>query len=149
MHIKITLPNLGEEVTSFDDLLQWYDKTIVYFYPKDDTPWCTIQANDFSANIQAFRDLWVQVVWISKDDHTSHCSFIKKHGLHIPLITDTDLTLHNKFGTRWEKNMYGKKVMATIRSTFLLDKNWNILQERKNVKADGHVEKVLAYLSKT
>ena len=123
--------------------LSKYKQTIVYFYPKDNTPGCTIEAHDFTKYKDLFNKNWIWIVWVSKDSESSHQKFIEKQCLNIDLISDEDLSLHKQFGVRWEKNMYGKKIMWVIRSTFLLDQSWNILKEWRNVKASGHVEKII------
>lgn len=123
-----------------------YPQTIVYFYPKDDTPGCTIQAHDFSTHKAVFNKNNIGIVGISKDSEASHCKFIEKQWLTIDLIADEDLSLHKQFDVWWEKNMYGKIVQWAIRSTFLLDQKWNILKERRNVRANGHVEKIIEEL---
>lgn len=94
--------------TEFTDLLQQAKQTLLYFYPQDETPGCTLEAITFTLYIQTFLDAGIQVVGVSKDSSESHCRFIEKDGLQIPLISDTDLTLHKQFGARGEKNMYGK-----------------------------------------
>ncbi len=123
--------------------LSKYKQTIVYFYPKDNTPGCTIEAHDFTKYKELFNKSWIWIVWVSKDSEKSHQKFIEKQCLNIDLISDEDLSLHKQFGARWEKNMYGKIVQWVIRSTFLLDGNWKILKEWRNVKAAGHVEKII------
>jgi peroxiredoxin Q/BCP len=123
--------------------LKKYKQTIVYFYPKDNTPGCTIEAHDFSKHKELFNKNSIWVVWVSKDSESSHQKFIEKQCLTIDLISDEDLNLHKQFDVRWEKNMYGKIVHWTIRSTFLLDHSWKILKEWRNVKAAGHVEKII------
>ena len=80
--------------------LQKYTQTIVYFYPKDDTPGCTIEAHDFSTYKELFNKHDIGIVGISKDSEASHCKFIEKHNLTIDFIADEDLSLHKKFGTR-------------------------------------------------
>jgi peroxiredoxin Q/BCP len=77
-----------------------YRQTIVYFYPKDNTPGCTMEAKDFSTNKKLFDDKSIGIVGISKDSVESHCRFIEKHDLTIDLISDTDLELHKQFGVR-------------------------------------------------
>ncbi|HCB51270.1 TPA: hypothetical protein DEP21_01655 [Patescibacteria group bacterium] len=79
------------------DHLKQNKQTIVYFYPKDNTPGCTIEAKDFSTYYDKFLKHDIGVVGISRDSYESHCKFIEKHGLTIPLITDSDLTLHKQF----------------------------------------------------
>ena len=126
--------------------LKKHKQTIVYFYPKDNTPGCTIEAHDFSTHKELFNKNGIGVLGVSKDSEASHDKFIEKQCLTIDLIADEDLSLHKKFGTRWEKNMYGKIVQWAIRSTFLLDQQWNILKEWRNVRANGHVEKIMKEL---
>jgi thioredoxin-dependent peroxiredoxin len=128
------------------EYLQKFPQTIVYFYPKDDTPGCTIEAHDFSIYKELFHKNWIWIVWVSKDSESSHQKFIDKQCLLIDLISDEDLTLHKQFGVWWEKNMYGKKIMWVVRSTFLLDAQWTILHEWRNVKAAGHVQKLMEEL---
>ncbi len=97
--------------------------TLLYFYPKDDTPGCTREGIDFSLKQKDFQMRDIQVIGVSQDSHTSHCSFHSKYNLTIPLISDPDHELHNdtRFRVWGEKTMYGKKYMGTVRSTFLLD----------------------------
>jgi peroxiredoxin Q/BCP len=132
-HKKDTLKNL----------LASHTKTILYFYPKDNTPWCSVEAKDFTCMKQKFDDLWIHIIWVSKDSLASHDKFIKDMELDIDLISDPELILHKEFGAFGEKNNYWKIVMWVIRSTFLLDNNGEIIRSWKNVKAKGHVEKVL------
>lgn len=128
---------------SLNQLLQRSPKTILYFYPKNDTPGCTVEALDFSERIEAFTDAGVQIIWISRDSAESHCGFISKHSLKPYYLCDSDLILHKQFQAYGEKNNYGKIVTGIIRSTILLDKSWTILQERHNVRAKWHAERVL------
>jgi peroxiredoxin Q/BCP len=127
-------------------LLNKYKQTIVYFYPRDNTPGCTIEAHDFSLHKETFNKNWIWIVGISKDSEESHCKFIEKQNLTIDLISDADLSLHKQFGAWWEKNMYWKIVQWTIRSTFLLNKNWEVIKEWRNVKANGHVDNLIKEL---
>lgn len=131
---------------SLGDLLSAHDKTIVYFYPKDNTPGCTIESKDFTCLKQDFTKKGIHIIWVSRDDIESHKHFIDSESLDLDLIADTDGKLHEQFGVIGEKNMYGKISVWVIRSTFLLDKTWNVLKEWRNVKATGHVEKVLKEL---
>lgn len=117
--------------------------TILYFYPKDNTPGCSLEARTFSSLLSEFEQRGVQIIGVSRDSSDSHCSFISKQGLTIGLITDVELTLHRQFAARGEKKNYGKVYEGTIRSTFLLDSKGQILKERRNVKATGHAERVL------
>ena len=117
---------------------------VVYFYPKDDTPGCTVEGKDFSAKHQAFLAADTQVIGVSRDSLASHQKFIAKHGLTITLVSDADERLCQAFGVIKEKNMYGKKVMGIERSTFLIDAQGVLRQSWRGVKVPGHVEEVLA-----
>ena len=94
--------------TTFSEILKTHKQTIFYFYPKDNTPCYTIEAKDFSTHLKTFLKNNIQVIGLSKDSEKSHCGFIEKQELTIPLISDPELILHKQFGTRGEKNMYGK-----------------------------------------
>ena len=122
--------------------------TILYFYPKDNTPGCTLEAQDFTRLKADFEALGVEIFGVSKDSEASHENFCAKHGLGITLISDPDGVLHEKFGAIGEKKNYGKTYIGTIRSTFLLDSaTGEIVQEWRNVRAKGHAERVLAELT--
>ncbi len=118
---------------------------VVYFYPKDDTPGCTVEAKEFAAAAADICAAGARVVGISKDSVKSHCRFRDKYGLNFPLLSDPDLKVHEAFGSYGEKTMYGKKVMGTIRSTFLVE-DGTITRVWPGVKVAGHVEAVLAAL---
>lgn len=133
--------------TTLKDILSQSGKTLFYFYPKNDTPGCTLENTDFTSLKSDFESLWIQLIWVSKDTIESHQKFCGKYGLQNPLISDSDLELHHFFGAYGEKNNYGKIVQGVIRSTFLLDKEGNILQSWKNVKATRHAQKILKELS--
>ncbi len=121
-------------------------KTLVlYFYPKDDTPGCTREAQAFTKARADIEKAGGVVVGVSKDSVAAHCKFRDKYGLSIPLLSDPDLTLHQAFGAYGEKNMYGKKVMGTIRSTFLV-RDGKVVHVYPSVKVDGHADEVLAFL---
>lgn len=134
-------------VFSLKELLSFGKKTLLYFYPKDNTPGCTIENKDFSCLKGEFAKIWIVVIWVSKDSISSHKDFIKSQDLKVDLISDPELTLHKYFWAYWEKNNYWKIVQGTIRSTFLLDSEGNILKSWKNVKATNHAQKVLKELS--
>ncbi len=128
-------------------LLSFSDRTLLYFYPKDNTPGCTIENKDFSAFKKEFSDLWITIIGVSKDSISSHEKFISSQELQIDLISDPELILHKELGAYGEKNNYGKIVQGVIRSTFLLNQTWDILKEWKNIRAKGHAERVLKELS--
>jgi len=118
--------------------------TVVYFYPKDDTPGCTKEACGFRDAWTDIQDAGINVVGVSRDSVKKHDNFKAKHELPFPLIADEDGTLCQAFGVWKEKNMYGKKTMGIERSTFLLDAEGVVRQAWRKVKVDGHVDKVLA-----
>jgi len=143
---NILLSNWQTENKTLKEILSTSDKTILYFYPKDNTPWCTVENKDFTCLKEKFKEKWISLVWVSKDSIESHKKFIEKQELWINLISDTELTLHKELWAYWEKNNYWKIVMWVIRSTFLVDKDWNILKEYKNVRAKWHAERILKNL---
>lgn len=129
-------------------LLAQSEKTLLYFYPKDNTPGCTLEAQDFTRLKKDFEALGIHIIGVSKDSESSHANFRDSCNLSITLISDEDGSLHEQFGVIGEKKNYGKIYIGTIRSTFLLDSNGKILQEWRNVKATGHAEKVLKEIQK-
>ena len=131
---------------TIDDILSKSARNLVFFYPKNDTPGCTIENKDFSCLQKDFLSKGIQLIWISKDSLESHTKFRQKYGLHFIQISDPELSLHKYFSAYWEKNNYGKIILWVIRSTFLLDSKWNILKSWKNVRAKWHAEKVLREL---
>ncbi len=116
---------------------------IVYFYPKDDTPGCTVEAKGFQALAADFDKAGVPVLGISPDSVDSHCKFAEKHGLAFALLADEKHEVAEKYGVWVEKNMYGKKYWGIQRSTFLIDKNGAIAKIWPRVKPQGHAEEVL------
>ncbi len=116
---------------------------VVYFYPRDNTPGCTREAQAFQAGAAALKKAGAVVLGVSRDTIASHCSFGQKYGLAFPLLADSDLTVHKAFGAWGEKTMYGRKVLGTIRSTFVLDPAGKVAKVFPSVKVDGHFEKVL------
>jgi peroxiredoxin Q/BCP len=119
---------------------------VLYFYPKDDTPGCTIEAQDFTKKIAEFEKLDCVVLGISKDSVKSHCSFIKKYNLAFNLLADTTGETCANYGVIKEKSMFGKKYMGIDRSTFLINKLGKIVKIWTSVKVNGHVEEVLEAL---
>ncbi len=130
---------------SLADLTPAGKALVVFFYPKDSTPGCTREAQGFTTSRKALEKAGAVVVGISRDSVKSHCSFRDKFGLAVPLLSDPERLLHEGFGAWGEKTMYGKKVLGTIRSTFLV-KDGKIAKAWPNVKVDAHIEQVLAAL---
>jgi peroxiredoxin Q/BCP len=117
---------------------------VLYFYPKDDTPGCTLEGTDFRDRYAEFGKLKVRVLGVSRDTLASHGKFQGKYALPFELISDSDEKLCKLFDVIKEKNMYGKKVLGIQRSTFLVDADGVLRKEWRKVKVDGHVADVLA-----
>ena len=131
---------------SLKELLSFGEKTLLYFYPKDNTPGCTLENKDFSCLKDEFAKLWIVVIWVSKDSISSHKKFITSQDLKVDLISDPELVLHKYFWAFWEKNNYWKIIQWVIRTTVLLNNTWNVLKTWNNVKATWHVERLLKEL---
>ncbi len=118
---------------------------VLYFYPKDDTPGCTVEAQDFSKLRKDFDRLDVAVFGISKDNIESHKKFIKKYDLTVDLLHD-DSDIAEKYGVWVEKSMYGKKYMGIARTTFLIGADKKILKTWRKVAVPNHAQEVLDYI---
>lgn len=116
---------------------------VLYFYPKDDTPGCTIEAKDFRDNIKAFDKLNTVIIGVSKDSVKSHDKFSEKYCLPFPLASAENTSVCEDYGVWKEKTNYGKTYMGIERTTFLIDKKGIIRQIWHKVKVDGHVNAVL------
>lgn len=116
---------------------------VVYFYPKDATPGCTVEACDFRDHQPDFSKAGVTVIGVSPDPLTSHAKFIAKQKLNFVLLADEKHELAEKLGVWGEKSMYGKTFMGIIRSTFLVGADGTIEKEWRKVSVDGHVAEVL------
>lgn len=121
---------------------------VLYFYPKDSTPGCTTEGQDFNALLTKFRRAGAEVLGVSRDSVKSHNNFIAKQGFRFDLVSDADEALCQAFGVIKEKNMYGRKVMGIERSTFLIDPEGRIAQGWRGLKVPGHAEAVLEALKK-
>jgi peroxiredoxin Q/BCP len=117
---------------------------VLYFYPKDDTSGCTLEAKDFSCLLPDFRKAGVEVVGISPDGTESHRKFREKHGLEVQLASDPDKKVAQAFGVWVEKSRYGNTYMGVDRSTFLIDGAGKVARSWRGVKVPGHAEEVLA-----
>ena len=116
---------------------------VLYFYPKDMTLGCTIQANEFSKLYDEFKKIDVEVIGVSRDTMSSHNNFCEKENIVFSLISDTESEVCNLYGVLQEKVNFGKKYIEIVRSTFLIGKDKNIRKIWRNVKATGHATKVL------
>ena len=121
-------------------------KTLIYFYPKDNTPGCTTQACDLRDNMSTFNDLNIDVYGVSGDSKQKHKNFIEKHDLNFDLLVDEDFKLSETLGIYKEKKMFGKTFMGIERTSFLIDENSNILNVFEKVKPSTHVEEVKAWI---
>jgi len=116
---------------------------VLYFYPKDDTPGCTIEANQFTALAQEFEQADTVILGVSKDGCESHQAFIDKFNLKLDLLADTSGELCNAYGVWQEKEKNGVKKMGIVRSTFVIDKSGNLAEAIYGVTPDGHAEEML------
>lgn len=121
---------------------------ILYFYPRDNSTGCTIEAQNFSNNLNYIKDLGAEVVGVSPDSVKSHQNFAKKHNLQFNLLSDPEHRVLKQFGVWQKKKMYGKEYMGVIRSTFIINPEGIIVLEWRKVKVNGHVEEVLSAFNK-
>ena len=118
---------------------------VIYFYPKDNTPGCTTEAQQFRDLYPQFQKAGSEIVGISRDSIKSHENFKSKFTLPFALLSDADETVCNLFGVMKQKMMYGKQVRGIERSTFVLDSKGIIRKEWRALKADGHAQEVLSF----
>lgn len=148
MKINEKLKNLSfqiEENKFINDSDLKDNTSIVYFYPKDDTPGCTTEAIEFSNYFEKLKRLGVKIIGVSKDSIEKHKKFKNKYNIKFDLASD-DGTLCNLFNVWVEKSMYGKKYMGIERSTFVIDKDLKIISVWRKVKVKGHVEEVYNFI---
>ena len=120
------------------------NKLVLYFYPKDDTSGCTREAQDFTALADQFEKAGTWIVGVSRDSPSSHSRFTDKYDLKVRLLSDSDGSACEAFGTWVEKSMYGRKYMGIERATFLIERDGTIYRVWRKVKVPGHAEQVLA-----
>jgi peroxiredoxin Q/BCP len=136
----------GKETTvSLKDLLG--NKVVLYFYPRDNTPGCTVEACDFRDSFTRLKKTKAVVIGVSPDKPETHVKFKDKQELNFPLLSDTDKKVAEKYGAYGEKKLYGKVSMGIIRSTFIIDEKGKIEKIWTKVKVKGHVDEVLAALN--
>ena len=148
------MPEVGEKAPDFsytdrsgatkrlsDHRGQW---TLLYFYPKDDTPGCTKQACNLRDNFDALEREGVAVLGVSGDDEASHVQFAEKYDLPFPLLADQEHAIMERYGVWGEKSFYGKKTVGTKRTTFLIDEQGIIRHVFKRPQTGKHAEEVLA-----
>jgi peroxiredoxin Q/BCP len=137
-------PSTSQKNYSLKDSLGKY--VVLYFYPKDNTPGCTIETNDFNKLLTSFKRLDCEVYGISKDSLESHDKFRNKYKIKFDLIADEELKLLKKYKVWGKKKFMGREFMGTIRSTYLIDKKGKILKIWNNVKVKDHAKEVLETL---
>lgn len=123
-------------------------KHAIYFYPKDFTPGCTVEADEFSRDYEKFRKAGIEIVGISPDGVDSHKKFCEKMGIKYPLLADVDKDVSKKFGVWGKKKFMGREYMGVIRSTFLVDEKGKIFKIFPKVKPAGHAKEVLEEFQK-
>lgn len=129
----------GEEVCLKNEIGPWI---VLYFYPKDGTKGCTMEALEFTVNKDDFEGMGAIILGISPDSQSSHVKFIEKNELGIRLLSDPDKEVLKKFGVWQLKKMYGKEYMGVVRSTFLIDPQGKIAHIWRKVRVKGHVDAV-------
>ena len=135
------LPATGDQTIRLSDFKG--KNVVIYFYPKDSTPGCTLEGQDFRDNSEAFTERNTVILGVSRDGIKSHEKFKSKQSFPFDLLSDADEQLCALFDVIKEKNMYGKKVMGIERSTFLVDETGKLRYEWRKVKVKGHVNEVL------
>lgn len=138
---EVSLPRDGGENVNINDLKP--KAVVLYFYPKDDTPGCTKEALAFTAMMDEFESAGAVVLGVSKDPVKKHDKFVSKYSLSIPLLSDEDGDVCERYSTWVEKQMYGKTYMGIERSTFLIDGEGVVREIWRKVKVPGHAEAVL------
>lgn len=136
-----SLPGAGGETIALETLRG--HKIVLYFYPKDDTSGCTLEAQNFNALSEAFAATDARVIGVSPDPVKSHDKFRAKYGLGFPLASDEAKTMLDAYGVWVEKSMYGRKYMGVERTTLLIDREGRIARVWRKVKVPGHAEEVL------
>ncbi len=141
-----SLPNEDGVVISLQDFVGY--TIVLYFYPKDNTSGCTTQAQEFSQLLESFEKLNTIIVGISPDKIQTHKKFIQSKDIKIILLSDEDKGVATKYHAYGKKNMYGKEVFGIYRSTFII-KDGKIIESFYNVKAKGHAQKILDFLTQS
>ena len=139
------LPSTSKTNYSLKDSIGKY--VVIYFYPKDDTPGCTTETNDFNKLLSKFKKLNCEVLGVSKDDIKSHNKFKKKYKINFDLLSDEKIEVLKKYKVWGKKKFMGRQFMGVIRTSFLIDKKGKILRIWKNVKVKDHAKEVLETLS--
>ncbi|MDT3994528.1 thioredoxin-dependent thiol peroxidase [Mammaliicoccus fleurettii] len=137
---KFELKNQNGEIVNSEDLKG--SKTIIYFYPRDNTPTCTTEACDFRDNLESFNDLNTKVYGISGDSEKKHSNFSEKHSLNFDLLVDEDYKLSEQVGVYQLKKSFGKESMGIVRTTFVLDEEGKVIHTIEKVKVKTQIEEL-------
>jgi peroxiredoxin Q/BCP len=138
---NFSLPATGDKTLSLKDFKG--TKLVIYFYPKDNTSGCTLEGQNFRDRYADFKAANTEILGVSRDSVKAHDNFRAKQSFPFDLLSDADEKLCKQFDVIHEKNMYGRKVMGIVRSTFLLDGDGVLRQEWRKVRVKGHVDEVL------
>ena len=138
---NFSLPATGDQTLSLQDFRGKH--LIIYFYPKDNTPGCTREGQDFRDLYPEFVKAGADILGVSRDSVKVHTNFKAKHEFPFDLLSDKEETLCNQFGIIQEKTLYGRKYMGIVRSTFLIDADGKLQHAWRNIRVAGHAEKVL------
>ena len=141
---NFTLPSTNKNNFTLKEALGKY--LVLYFYPKDDTPGCTIETNDFNKLLSKFKKLNCEVYGISKDSIKSHDKFREKYKIKFDLLADEEIKVLKKYKVWAKKNFMGREFMGIVRTTFLIDKKGKIIKKWNNVKVKDHANEVLETL---
>ncbi|MCB0384783.1 MAG: peroxiredoxin [Bdellovibrionales bacterium] len=142
---NFSLPSTGNKTIRLMELKG--KRVILFFYPKDSTPGCTIEGHEFTQLHKSFNGKNAEVFGVSRDSIKSHENFKSKQNYTIDLLSDTDEDLCDLFGVIKMKNMYGRQVRGIERSTFLIDENGVLIKEWRGVRAEGHAQEVLNFIT--
>ena len=142
---NFALPSTNGENQKLKDLLGKY--VVIYFYPKDDTPGCTIETNDFNKLLPKFKKLNCEIFGISKDSIKSHDKFREKFKIKFDLLSDEEIKVLKKYKVWAKKKFMGREFMGIVRTTFLIDKKGKIIKIWNNVKVKDHAKEVLNSLN--
>ena len=141
---NFTLPSTSKTKYALKNSLGKF--VVLYFYPKDDTPGCTIETNDFNKLLPKFNKLNCEIYGVSKDNIKSHDKFREKYKIKFDLLSDEETKIHKKYNVWGKKKFMGREFLGTIRTTFLIDKKGKILKTWENVKVKDHAKEVLETL---
>ena len=138
---NFSLPATGDKIVSLEDFQG--ANLVIYFYPKDSTPGCTLEGQNFRDSYDEFKESGTAILGVSRDSLKAHENFRSRQNFPFDLLSDADEMLCGQFDVIHEKNMYGRKFMGIVRSTFLLDGDGVLQKEWRKVRVKGHVDEVL------